>query len=331
MMTTTNVSTFICDHRKNIQYVCSDGLKLFSWAEITNLRDIFKDSSLPKLKRLFDECDTKHMAMNWELAPLMPIPYKLVYCSAILWMDMIVLRVALKPLPSFFFDLAINEAGPATLFTQKQETLKTEPGDIPYENLSSELTSLQRSLQSRNIQMEELNERLEDLATIDPMTGLLNRRAILKRASFELVRTKRTRKFFGLALFDIDDFTKMNEHYGRETGDKCLMELARMLNISTRTYDGVGRIGSDEFLLYLPLDNKDQFRTVLHRINEKLLPMTIKTEDDIEVPISVSTGGICMESAKFPNVLIPELLVRVDQALVYVKEKGKGQMAITDF
>ena len=51
-MASSNVSTFICDHRKYIQYVCTDGLKLFSWAEISNLRDILKDSSLAKLNRL---------------------------------------------------------------------------------------------------------------------------------------------------------------------------------------------------------------------------------------------------------------------------------------
>lgn len=330
-MTTTNVSTFICDHRKNIQYVYADGLKLFSWAEIANLRDIVKDSSLPKLKRLFDECDTKHMAMNWELSPLMPIPYKSVYCSAILWMDLIVLRIALTPLPSFFFDLEVNEAGPATVFGHTQKLTETEAGDVTFENLSSELSNLQRSLQSRNIQLEDLNERLEDLAITDPLTGLLNRRAILKRAAFELVRTKRTRKFFGLAMFDIDDFKQINEKYGRETGDKCLIELARMLNISTRTYDGAGRIGGDEFLLYLPLDNKEQFRTVLKRIYEKLLQITITTENDIEVNLSVSAGGLCMESANFPNVLIPELLVKVDQVLMYAQEKGKAQIAIKDF
>jgi diguanylate cyclase (GGDEF)-like protein len=327
-MTTSKVSTFVCDHRKQIQYVFSDGLKLFSWAEITNLRDIFTDSSLGKLIRLFDECDTKHLAMNWELSPLMPIPYKIVYCSAILWMDMIVLRMALKPIPSFFFDLSINEAGPTTLYNQDQETSESEGTDSTFETLQSELSNLQRSLQSRNIQVEDLNERLEGLATIDPLTGLLNSRSILKRAAFELVRTKRTRQFFGLVLFDIDDFKTTNEQFNTETGDKLLMELARMLSISTRTYDGVGRIGGDEFLLYFPLENKDQFRTILHRIHEKILPISIKITSDIEVPLSVSAGAVCLESVNFPNIQIPELLVKVDQALIHAKEKGNGQMTI---
>lgn len=330
-MTTSNVSTFVCDHRKKIQYIFSDGLKLFSWAEITNLRDIFTDSSLAKLNRLIDECDTKHSAMNWELNPLMPIPYKVVYCSGILWMDMIVLRIAENPIPSFFFDLSINEAGPATLFSQARETLEFEPGDLNYENLSSELTSLHRSLQARNIQLEDLNERLEGLATIDPLTGLLNRRSILKRAAFELIRTKRTRQFFGLAIVDIDDFKTINEKYGRETGDQCLIKLAQMLNISTRTYDGVGRIGGDEFLLYFPLQDKDQFKMILHRIHEKILQIAIKYSSSVDVQLSVSAGGVCLESAKFPNVQVAELLVKVDQALVFAKEKGKAKTAILDY
>jgi diguanylate cyclase (GGDEF)-like protein len=132
-------------------------------------------------------------------------------------------------------------------------------------------------------------------------------------------------------MFDIDDFKNINEQYGREIGDKCLIEIARMLNISTRTYDGVGRFGSDEFLLYLPLDSKEQFKTVLQRIHEKLQPVTVKTEDGVEVHPTVSAGGVSIESANYPNVLIPELLVKVDQVLIYVQEKGKAQIAIKDF
>lgn len=331
IMTTTNVSTFVCDHRKKIQYVFSDALNLFSWAEITNLRDIFNDKSLVKLNRLFDECDTKHSVMNWELVPLMPIPFKVVYCSAVLWLDMIVLRISEKPIRSFFFDLAITEAGPMTLFIPNQEDLEFEEGDANYAKLNDELTSLQRSLQRRNIQLEDLNERLEGLATTDPLTGLLNRQSILKQAANELLRTKRTRQFFGLALFDIDDFKAVNEQYGRETGDNYLVELARMLKISARTYDGVGRMGGDEFLLYFPLENKDQFRTALHRIHERILSITIKFTSDIEVHPSVSVGGVCLESAKYPNVQISELLVKVDQTLMHAKDRGQAMITIADF
>ncbi len=330
-MPATNVSTFVCDHRKKIQYIFADDLALFSWADINNLRDIFNDSSLAKLNRLFDECDTKHSVMNWDLTPLMPIPYKVVYCSAVLWLDLIILRIAEKPIRSFFFDLSIDEAGPTTLFIPNQEGLNFELGDVNYAKMNDELTSLQGSLQRKNIQLEDLNERLEGLATIDPLTGLLNRRSILKRAANELVRTKRTRQFFGLALFDIDNFAAINEQYGRETGDKCLVELARMLSISTRTYDGVGRMGGDEFLLYFPLYSKDQLRTVLHRIQEKIKPITIKFTTDIEVQPNVSVGGVCLESVDYPNVQVPELLVKVDQALQHAKDRGQGEMAITDY
>lgn len=330
-MPAANVSTFVCDHRKKIQFIFSDDLNLFSWADITNLRDIFNDSSLAKLSRLFDECDTKHSVMNWELSPLMPIPYKVVYCSAVLWLNLIVLRIADKPIRSYFFDMSFTDAAPSTVSTPNHEDLGSEFDDANYAKMSDELTSLQRSLQRKNIQLEDLNERLEGLATTDVLTGLLNRRSILKRAAGELVRTKRTRQYFGLALFDIDDFAAINEQYGRETGDKVLVELGRMLGISTRTYDGVGRMGGDVFLLYFPLENKDQFRTVIHRIHDKIKPVKIKFSSEIEIQPSVSVGGVCMESAKYPNVLISELLVKVDQALMAAKNRGKGQIAIANY
>ena len=86
-----------------------------------------------------------------------------------------------------------------------------------------------------------------------------------------------------------------------------------------------------EFLLYFPLQDKDQLRTVLHRIHERIAPISIKFTSDIDVQPKVSVGGVCIESAKYPNVQIPELLVRVDQTLLYAKDRGQGQIAITDY
>jgi diguanylate cyclase (GGDEF)-like protein len=330
-MATTNVSTFICDHRKKIQYVLSDALKLFTWAEINNLRDIFTDQALVKLNRLFDQCDMNYSVMNWELTPLMPIPYRVVYCSAVLWLDLIILRIADKPITSFFFDLTIDEEGADSLFVSVQGDPEKAMSNMNFTKLNEELINLQRSLQRKNIQMEELNERLEGLATTDSLTGLLNHRSILNRASSELVRTKRTRQYFGLVMFDVDDIKGINSQYGRDIGDNCLVEIARILKISIRTYDGVGRMGGDSFLMYFPLQSKEQLLPILQRIHDRLWPITIKVSEQVSFKPNVSIAGVCIDSAKYNNVQIPELLVKVDQALLQTKNEGKGEIKVFDY
>ena len=328
-MNSLKVSTFICDRRKDLEYVMADGLRLFSWTEIKNLRDIFSDKSLGKLQLLFDNCETDRAVMNWELWPMMPIPYDKVYCSVLAWLKLVVVRISDQPLESFFFDLEVNENKSAAIFFPVPED---QPGDgTNFSRLNNELASLQRSLQRKNIHVEELNERLEMLATIDSLTGLFNRRAILSRADNELARAKRTKLYFGLAIVDIDDMQKINEQYGVEVGDQCLIELARALSISTRSYDGAGRIGGDEFLIYFALPGKLQFRPILERVHERISKIKIQVGEDKTFPLKASIGAVGLTSAKYPNIQVSELLVQAFEAVYQSKDLGKFQVILNAY
>ena len=322
-MNSVNVSTFVCDRRKDLEYVLSDGLRLFSWTDIKNLRDIFNDKSLSKLQLLFDTCETDQAVMNWELWPMMPIPYKTVYCSVLSWLKLVVVRIADQPLESFFFDLQINEKKPVALFFPIQEE-QAGGESSGLARVNNELASLQRSLQRKNIHLEELSERLEVLATIDSLTGLFNRRAILNRAENELDRAKRTKLYFGLAVVDVDEMKMINEKYGNEVGDQVLIDLARKLNISTRSYDGAGRIGGDEFLVFFALQNKTQFRPILERIHEKIGEISIQISDAETLSVKASIGAVGVPAAKHPNLQVSELLVQAFEALYQSKEIGKS-------
>jgi len=328
-MNSVNVSTFICDRRKDLEYVIADGLGLFSWTEIKNLRDIFNDKSLGKLHLLFDTCETDRAVMNWELWPMMPIPYEKVYCSVLSWLKLVIVRISDQPIESFFFDLEVNENKSAAIFFPVPED---EPGDgTSFSRLNNELASLQRSLQRKNIHVEELNERLEMLATIDPLTGLFNRRAIMTRADNELDRAKRTKLYFGLAIVDIDDMQKINEQYGIEVGDQCLVELARTLSISTRSYDGAGRIGGDEFLIYFSMPSKSQFQPILERVHERISKITVQVDENTTIPLKASIGAVGLTSVKYTNINVSELLVQAFEAVYQSKGLGKFQVILNAY
>ena len=328
-MNSANISTFICDRRKDLEYVMADGLRLFSWTEIKNLRDIFSDKSLGKLQLLFETCETDRAVMNWELWPMMPIPYEKVYCSVLSWLNLVIVRIADQPIESFFYDLEVNENKSTAIFFPIPED---QPGEgTSFSRLNNELASLQRSLQRKNIHVEELNERLEMLATIDPLTGLFNRRAIMNRANNELARAKRTKLYFGLAIVDIDDMQKINEQYGVEVGDQCLIELSRTLSISTRSYDGAGRIGGDEFLIYFAMPAKSQFQPILERVHDRISKITVQVDEDTTIPLKASIGAVGLTSAKYPNIKVSELLVQAFEAVYQSKGLGKFQVILNAY
>ena len=95
-------------------------------------------------------------------------------------------------------------------------------------------------------------EALRELATHDPLTGLLNRRACLDSLLTEFNRGCRTRNPLCIVMADIDHFKRVNDTHGHLVGDEVLCEVARRMQRSMRRYDIVARFGGEEFLLVLP-------------------------------------------------------------------------------
>lgn len=96
------------------------------------------------------------------------------------------------------------------------------------------------------------NEALHYAATYDFLTRLWNRRAIIAFLQREMARSLRQGSALGVILVDVDHFKKVNDELGHETGDYVLQEIAKRFSASLREYDGIGRYGSEEFLLVMP-------------------------------------------------------------------------------
>jgi diguanylate cyclase (GGDEF)-like protein len=120
------------------------------------------------------------------------------------------------------------------------------------EGTNSLLTERSRQLEEANHLLEQRTLELEKLAVTDPLTGLLNRRAIDDVARFELRRHARYRGHLAMGILDVDLFKGINDRYLLTGGDFVLVSLARILSGVLRTVDSIGRIGGEEFLIVAP-------------------------------------------------------------------------------
>jgi diguanylate cyclase (GGDEF)-like protein len=118
------------------------------------------------------------------------------------------------------------------------------------------------------------DEKLEELSTMDSLTGLLNRRGFMTRFEEECARCQRLDDFSVLMFFDLNEFKAVNDNYGHDVGDLLLQQVAKRIQGSLRTTDVVGRIGGDEFVALIcsagknEADSSSQAKTIIEKIRD---------------------------------------------------------------
>jgi diguanylate cyclase (GGDEF)-like protein len=135
-------------------------------------------------------------------------------------------------------------------------------------------------------QIARLSARLSDATRIDPLTGLLNRRAFEHLLESELERSRRTGRPLAVLVGDVDGLAGVNARHGHPGGDKVLKLVARDMLKWKRRIDTAGRIGGEEFALLLPeTDERGAFL-----LAERLRRAAHRTFSDEPVPVTVSFG-----------------------------------------
>ncbi len=175
----------------------------------------------------------------------------------------------------------------------------------------------------------ELNEKLlqtqttlEQLARTDPLTGTLNRRAILERLAQETARAARENSSIGVGVLDIDRFKLINDTYGHGVGDGVLQVVVNRSKAALRSQDALGRTGGDEFLVMLPRAEPSQAESVLERIREAVAQRPVEVAG-LQLAVTLSIGGATSrgESAA-------ELVRWADDALYQAKSRGRDQVVM---
>jgi diguanylate cyclase (GGDEF)-like protein len=166
---------------------------------------------------------------------------------------------------------------------------------------------------------DRLREELEYLATHDPLTGVLNRRAFMEAAELELARCRRHGHVMSILLMDLDHFKQLNDTHGHLVGDQVLRDLVERIAPLLRRPDRLGRFGGEEFILLLPETNRDAAAVVAERIRA-----AVEAADKLP-PYTVSIGVAC-------NVVsdagLDPLLARADTALYEAKEGGRNRVVL---
>ncbi len=163
------------------------------------------------------------------------------------------------------------------------------------------------------------------MARTDYLTGLTNRRGMLRKIKEEKVRYKRSKKPFSLILLDIDDFKKINDKYGHDQGDLVLKKIAETLKNSVREQDTVCRWGGEEFLIFLPETTIEGAKTLADKLRKKVEELEIKLLNKKSIHLTVTLGISVFDD---PDKEIESILKEIDLALYKGKEEGKNRVII---
>jgi diguanylate cyclase (GGDEF)-like protein len=190
-----------------------------------------------------------------------------------------------------------------------------------------------RVLQARlnmHLQARESQQQLNNIARVDALTSICNRREFDLRLMGEWSRGARTGQPLGLLMIDVDQFKQYNDHYGHLRGDECLIAVAQVLNACIqRTSDLIARFGGEEFVALLPDSDIEGALTVaedcLEAILEAELPH-IKSDVLPCVTISIGVSAMVPIHDKSSTMLIEQ----ADIALYQAKQNGRNRICSFD-
>jgi diguanylate cyclase (GGDEF)-like protein len=206
-------------------------------------------------------------------------------------------------------DLAFNQPGPAT----------------PVTVLGLMFLSMSLNFGFLLMAVDRLRNEVADLALIDDLTGVANRRHLMQRLIEECARSERSGKAFSLLVIDLDDFKTINDTRGHAAGDACLQHFTLLAQTRLRPGDMLARTGGDEFCIVLPSASLLEAATIARRV------LQICREDaeasmgaDVAISVSIGVARWTEEVGAFPDILI----AHADHALYAAKNDGRNRYAV---
>jgi diguanylate cyclase (GGDEF)-like protein len=172
--------------------------------------------------------------------------------------------------------------------------------------------------------LEKQSEALSELATIDPLTGLLNRRELNKRADRMLIQTRRLNLELVILVIDIDidNFKRVNDTFGHATGDEILKCVSKAISNGRRNEDIVARYGGEEFVLLLSNINKMDAVRIAEAIR---ISIESATMEEANITVSIGIASVNKDNREG----FDSLFNRADAALLIAKKSGRNKVVIS--
>lgn len=172
--------------------------------------------------------------------------------------------------------------------------------------------------------LEEQSKELFQLATTDPLTGLINRRELQNQANIIINQELRNQSTFALLSLDVDFFKQINDNHGHQVGDNVLKVLAKVLSKGRRVNDVVARVGGEEFVLLLP----DIDEVNAYKLAEEVR-QNVENEVFSNIHITVSIGLVV--SHQNESIDFDTLFKLSDDALYHSKQTGRNKTTMAKY
>jgi diguanylate cyclase (GGDEF)-like protein len=175
--------------------------------------------------------------------------------------------------------------------------------------------------------IDRLRNEVADLALLDDLTGVANRRHLLQRLTEECARSERSGEPFALLVIDLDGFKGINDTHGHAAGDACLQHFTLMAQTRLRPSDMLARTGGDEFCIVLPSSTLRQGAVIARRVLEVCRRDAEQcVGPDVPIAVSIGVAQWTREIGPFPD----RLIAAADHALYAAKNEGRNRYAVYD-
>ncbi|HSO12124.1 MAG TPA: GGDEF domain-containing protein [Anaerolineales bacterium] len=195
-----------------------------------------------------------------------------------------------------------------------------------FQRLEAEYQKIKQALEIKEIEVKSILMQAHELANVDVLTFLPNRRKVIVELQEEVIRSDRYGTPLSISILDIDHFKKVNDTYGHTTGDETLRRVAAQLREQMRHPDTIGRYGGEEFLVVLPNSTAKAAVKQASRLCRGIREMQIEVNDKVfSVTISIGIAQFRVGQETWEG-----FLNRADEALYQAKNNGRDRWAVAE-
>ena len=185
--------------------------------------------------------------------------------------------------------------------------------------LNDKVEATNKDFIKRNVELQDMQKRLQMLASNDELTGLYNRRYVLERIEEKLPEIRRHQLNFCVVIMDVDHFKNVNDGFGHLAGDDVLRTIAHILTRELRQGDIVARYGGEEFLMLLPMTELTSAELLVERLRKAIAEQAYRFDGE-SITVTCSFGI----THYFVEDTADKMIDRADKALYQAKLAGRN-------